>query len=98
MTINTNELNVKNNEGMSRFEADIDGHTAVAEYRRVGDRIIFTHTEVPEEIREQGIASRLVGRALDFARAYGLTVEPRCPFVASFIERHPEYQDLVAKA
>jgi predicted GNAT family acetyltransferase len=67
-----------------------------AAYHRRGDRIAFTHTEVDEALEGRGFASRLVEAALDDARGQGLEVVPLCPFVASFIDRHPEYQDIVA--
>lgn len=90
-------MQVINNEAKHRFESEIDGHTAVAEYQRRGDTIIFTHTEVPEALAGQGIGGKLVGAALDQTRAAGLRVIPSCRFVASFIERHAEYQSLLAE-
>lgn len=86
---------VENNPAAGRFEAVVDGQLAQAQYRRVGERILFTHTEVPEQLEGRGIAGQLARAGLDFARAEGLTVVPLCPFIASYIERHPEYQDLL---
>jgi len=86
---------VENNAAAGRFEAVVDGQLAQAQYRRVGERILFTHTEVPEQLEGRGIAAQLARSGLDFARAEGLTVVPLCPFIASYIERHPEYQDLL---
>lgn len=54
------------------------------------------HTEVPEALEGRGIAGRIVRFALDDVRARGLKAVPRCPYVAGYISRHPEYQDLVA--
>lgn len=88
-------VHVENNPAAHRFETIIDGQLAQAQYRRRDDRIIFTHTEVPEELEGRGIASALARTALDFARSEGLIVVPICPFFASYIARHPEYQDLV---
>lgn len=79
-----------------RFEAVIDGHLSVCEYEVAGDRMIFTHTLVPPELRGRGIAELLVRAALSAARAAGRKVVPACSYVAKFIERHQEYQDLVA--
>ena len=67
-----------------------------AAYRRRNGRIAFTHTEVDEALEGRGLGSRLVATALDDARREGLEVVPLCPFVASYIHRHPEYQDIVA--
>ncbi len=87
---------VIHNEGEQRFELAEDGRTAIASYRLEGDTISFTHTVVPEEMEGQGIGSRLVKTALDDARRRGLKVVPLCYFVKGYIERHPEYQDLLA--
>ncbi|HZS64281.1 MAG TPA: GNAT family N-acetyltransferase [Xanthobacteraceae bacterium] len=87
---------VRNNEGLSRFELEIGGHTAVANYRLSGDVMTFTHTEVPPAVRERGVASRLVHDALTEARAKGLKVIARCSFVRHYIDIHPEFQDLLA--
>ena len=68
---------------------------AIASYVRHGDTIIFTHTEVPAELAGHGVGSALARAALDDARRQHLAVIPRCPFIAAFIRRHPEYHDLV---
>ena len=90
-------LAVKNNEAAGRFEAPVDGQMAIAAYRRDGDRIIFTHTEVPDDLQGQGIGGQLIEAALEHARAAGLRVVPRCAFVADYIAKHPEFQSLVAE-
>jgi len=79
-----------------RFEA-VDGIGVVAgfaAYRRDGDRIVFTHTEVDDAFEGHGVGSVLVRAALDAVRAEGLRVVPQCPFVKAWIEKHPEYADL----
>jgi predicted GNAT family acetyltransferase len=86
---------IRDNTALHRFELDADGGTALAYYRREPGVIIFTHVEVPYEISGQGIGSRLVRELLDRARAEGLKVVPRCPFVAAYMARHREYDDLV---
>ncbi len=88
--------NIVHNEAEQRFELAEGGRTAIASYRIEGDRISFTHTVVPEEMEGQGVGSRLVRAALDQARERGLKVVPLCYFVKGYIERHPEYQDLLA--
>jgi predicted GNAT family acetyltransferase len=88
--------NIIDNPDEQRFELAEGGHTAVASYRLEGDTISFTHTVVPEEIEGRGFGSRLVRFALDQARERGLKVVPLCYFVKGYIERHPEYQDLLA--
>ena len=90
-----NNLKIENNQAAQRWEAHVDQHLAVAEYRRRGDTIFFIHTEVPRELEGQGIASKLVKAALDGARTQRLAVVPFCPFVAGYIRRHPDYKALV---
>jgi predicted GNAT family acetyltransferase len=68
----------------------------LAAYERRGDTVVFTHTEVDPDARESGLGSTLVRGALDDVRAHGGSVVPRCSFVRGWIERHPEYADLVA--
>jgi predicted GNAT family acetyltransferase len=87
---------IRDNTALSRFELDADGVMAYANYQLAGDVITIMHTETPIEARGRGIASQLVAGALNAARARGLKVVPRCPFVRAFIARHPEYRDLLA--
>ncbi len=96
MNVNPDDVTVSNNEAEQRYEAHIDGRLAVIAYQRRGDRIVYTHTEVPAELEGRGIAGKMAHVALEDARAQRLTVVPRCPFVASYIRRHPEYQSLVS--
>jgi len=95
MHIDPDPIEVRHNPAAQRFETLAGGQLSVAEYRRDGQRILFTHTEVPPALRGQGIAAQLVRVALDYARESGLTVVPLCWYVDAFIRRHPEYQDLL---
>ena len=95
MSIQKEEITILNNEAKSQFEAHVQGHIAVTEYRIVKNRVIFTHTEVPVGLEGQGIASKLAKAALDFAKQGELVVMPLCPFIAGYIHRHPEYKPLV---
>ena len=80
-----------------RYELRLSGRPiGLAAYRRHDGRMAVTHTEVDEAFEGRGFGSRLVAEVLDDARRQGLDVVPLCPFVASFIQRHPEYEDLVA--
>lgn len=67
----------------------------MSDYKLSGGTIVFMHTEVPESLEGQGVGSALVRGALEHAREQGYGVAPLCPFVAAYIRRHPEYQDLV---
>jgi predicted GNAT family acetyltransferase len=86
---------VSNNAAQHRFELEVDGHVAAAYYERTGDLITFEHTEVPAELGGKGIGSKLVKGALDQVRAEGLSVVPQCPFVKAWIEKHPDYSNLL---
>ena len=87
---------VEDNPDASRFEMGGGDGTAFAEYRRAGDRGVLVHTEVPQALSGQGGGSKLVRGVLDALRAEGAKVVPRCEFVAAYVERHPEYRDLLA--
>lgn len=81
----------------NRYELRLDDElVGVADYERRGGRILFTHTEVDPKRREHGLGSFLVKSALDDARRQDLAVVPVCPFVARYIEEHPEYAKLLA--
>ncbi len=86
--------NVRDNADKHRFELEADGHLAFSNYKREGDTLTIMHTEVPEALGGKGIGSALVRGLLDIARAQGLKVVPRCPFVSSYIDKHPDYADL----
>ncbi len=89
-------LAVSDNPAMSRFEMTSGDATAFVEYRRDGDRIVLTHTEVPDALSGQGVGSRLVAGVLDRIRSEGGTVVARCEFVSAFIRRHPGYHGIEA--
>jgi uncharacterized protein len=91
-------VEVVNNPERHRFETRVDGVLAQVAYRLEGDVITFTHTEVPESLSGRGIANQLAVTALNYARDHGLKVIPLCPFVSTYIKRHPEYQPLVVTA
>lgn len=87
---------VRDNPARHRFELDVDGDIAFANYRRDGEVLTIMHTEVPKRLEGRGVGSKLVAGVLDIARAEGLKVVPRCSFVAAYIKRHPEHADLLA--
>lgn len=79
-----------------RFEISVGADVAgFVEYRRRPGVISLLHTEIDPSREGGGLGSLLVKAALDSARAEGLAVQPYCPFVRHFIDRHPEYLDLV---
>ena len=87
--------NVRDNTERHRFELDADGHIAFSNYKRADGVLTILHTEVPKALEGHGIGSALIRGVLDTARAQGLKVVPRCSFVAAFMGRHPEFNDLV---
>ncbi|MCD9030142.1 N-acetyltransferase [Luteimonas sp. Y-2-2-4F] len=78
------------------FETEAEGVRAHLEYRREGGRLAILHTVVPEAASGRGIAGALTEAALDYARAEGLKVEPRCAYAQAWFRRHPEAADLLA--
>ncbi len=80
-----------------RFELERDGQAATLDYTLAGEVLALLETEVPEALRGTGIAGALAKTALDYAREHHLTVDVICPFVAGYLETHPEYLDLVLR-
>ncbi len=89
-------MSVVDNPAKRRFEYEVEGRTAFIDYRRSPGVIALTHAEVPRELEGRGVGSQLVRGTLDLIRTTGDKVVPACSFVASFIGRNAEYQDLVA--
>lgn len=87
---------VRNNTPLNRYELDVDGEIAFADYRLAPGKVIITHTETPRALRGRGIASKLVQGALEQIRADGLKVVAGCGFVVDYLEKHPEFADVAA--
>jgi uncharacterized protein len=97
--VTTSEPGVVDDAAAHRFEIRVDGAVAgFAEYRRRGGSVAFTHTVVEDAFEGRGLGSVLARGALDAVRAEGSTVLPFCPFIRSWMQRHPEYTDLVPAA
>ena len=86
---------VSDNPAQHRYELAVGGHVAASYYEIADGVITFVHTEVPPELGGKGIGSKLIKGALDQVRAEGLKVIAQCPFVKAYIEKHPEYADLL---
>ncbi len=89
-------IQVQHDPDSSRFLASVDGVQAELDYECSAGVMRLTHTGVPSAISGQGVAAELVRTALEHARAKGMKVVPACSYVADYMKRHPEYQDLVA--
>ncbi|MEO3814041.1 GNAT family N-acetyltransferase [Sphaerisporangium sp. B11E5] len=91
-------VEVAENKDAHRFEITVEGRLAgFVKYRRRPGQLVFTHTEIAEEFGGKGLGGRLIGAALDAARDAGVKVVPVCPFVGKYVERHPEYRDMMAE-
>jgi hypothetical protein len=88
---------VRNNPDASRYELYVDGTlTGIADYALRDGTYVFPHTEIDPPMRGQGLANVLVRAALDDVRSHGGRIVARCWFVREFVDRHPEYADLLA--
>ena len=87
-------VSVHDNKIRNRFELDVEGSVAFANYRLTPAAVIITHTETPRALRGRGIASELVRGALERIRADGGKVVAGCGFVVDYLRKHPEFSDL----
>jgi predicted GNAT family acetyltransferase len=86
-------MSVTHNAVRNRYEMPTEHGLAIAEYRQQGDRLIFTHTEVPSEDEGKGLAAKLVQAALEDTHRRGLKIVPACSYVVAYVRRHPEFDD-----
>jgi predicted GNAT family acetyltransferase len=97
MTEATGDVAVVHNPGANHYEIHVGNELAgFTAYRVDGEVWVFVHTEIDDRFEGQGLGSKLIAGALDDARSRRIRIKAECPFVASFLERHPEYADLVA--
>jgi predicted GNAT family acetyltransferase len=78
------------NDDLGRFESTVGGETAFLTFHRNGRRLVLNHTEVPSSLEGHGVGAAIVRAALEYARANDLIVVPECPFVRSYLDRHPD--------
>lgn len=86
---------LRDNAALGRYEMDADGETATLYYRIAPGVITLRHTEVPPALGGRGVGSRLARAVLEDMRARGLKVVASCPFVAAYMGKHPEFNDLL---
>ena len=90
------EYEIVHNPDDQRFQTDVDGHRCQLDYTFTDDVISMNRVYVPSPVEGRGIAGAITRYALDYARPRGWKVKPECPYVATWIERHPDYADLIA--
>ncbi|OAD92219.1 acetyltransferase [Aequorivita soesokkakensis] len=91
------EVKIKENKEKKRFEAEVENKLALIEYIRAEDKMYLTHTEVPSELEGKGIASSMAKQVLQQIKDENLKLVPLCPFIASYVKRHPEWKEILAE-
>ncbi len=91
-------LEVKHNRDRNRFEIDLGTDIAVLDYSRADGSVVFTHTQVPPPFEGRGIAAKLVEAGLQWTKSEGCNAVPQCPYLVTFIRRHPEWAAVVHPA
>jgi uncharacterized protein len=90
-------IKIVNNERQEQFQASVDGETAYMEYRFKDGMIVLMHTDVPDRLSGKGIATSLAAFAFNYAKEKGLKVKVYCPFVQTYVKRHPEFGDILVR-
>lgn len=89
-------MNITHNPSQNRFESEQNDLVAVADYRLNEKTMTITHIIVPPELRGGGVASSLAAEVVAHARREGLKIVPQCPFMAAYLQKHPETNDVRA--
>ena len=87
---------VRDNKALGRFELDVEGVIAFANYRLTPQAVVITHTETPRALRGRGVASELIKGSLDLIRGDGRKVIAGCGFVVDYLSKNPQFADLMA--
>lgn len=87
----------RRNDEAKRYELEYEGITAFIDFKKNASsrRIYLVHTEVPEEFRNQGLAEKLVLKSLNDVKDMGWDLMPLCPYIVTYLKRHPEWVDIV---
>ncbi len=88
-------LELIDNTARQRFEMDVDGNTAIIEYKRYPGKIALLHTEVPAQLEGKGAATAIIEKALAYIEENNLKLIPLCPLVVAYIKRHPDWKRIV---
>lgn len=89
-------MRVIDNKEMNRFETEIDGHQAIIEYSVLPNILSLNHIEVDKELAGKGVASEMTEKVLLQIEQRGLKVIPICPFIKKYIQKHPEWNSIIA--
>jgi predicted GNAT family acetyltransferase len=95
MNTSITEITVSHNIAENRFEVDLGEEKAVLIYLIKAGLFIMLHTEVPPPFEGRGIAGKMAAAALEFAKKEGYKVRSYCSYTTLYIERHPEYGELL---
>ena len=85
-------LDLVKNETGNRFEMNVDGNTAIIEYKEYPGKIALLHTEVPPQLEGKGAATAIIEKTLDYIEKKNFKLIPLCPLVVAYIKRHPEWK------
>lgn len=94
MKVDLDQLEVIHNEAGHRFEVWVDGYLSKLDYIQDGKNFVITHVGVYPELRNQGLAAKIVQAGLEYARQNSLRVIPMCSYAAAYIRRNPQYLEL----
>lgn len=90
-------LDLVKNETGNRFEMNVDGNTAIIEYKEYPGKIALLHTEVPPQLEGKGAATAIIEKTLDYIEKKNFKLIPLCPLVVAYIKRHPEWKRITDK-
>jgi predicted GNAT family acetyltransferase len=91
------DIELKDNKTQHALELWVEGQRSFIGYELEGDKVYLMHTEVPEEQSGQGIASDLVEKSFVYLEAKNLKVVPACSYVRAYLQRHPDWNRIVAE-
>jgi len=102
-TVNKNgvkyeEIPLVDNKELHNFEFVVDGYRSFIDYVIKYDLVYLIHTEVAPELEGKGVASAMVNKTLELLESENRQIVPRCSYILSFLERHPEWKKMVAHA
>lgn len=90
------EVELVDNKKLHNFEFVVEGYRSFIDYVIKYELVYLIHTEVAPELEGKGVASAMVTKTLAYLEAQGRQIVPRCSYVLTYLERHPEWKKLVA--